>query len=337
MMDPSEIEALAGLRPLFDLVFRHLIEGAVHGRVDVYFAAVPHRRIRPFDPDYSPARHPVGAAAISDVQARWARGEFSPVWVYPKENEFILSDDYVVWEALKKGEPEFVPCWILGKPDTSIVKDLQGPLEELAVKRALGFSTEVSSAAPPSADSERRIGEAARDITTLRREWKTGRIAIGIDRGFARQFYTDIAASEIEKRTGERDGFARSLVFGAFLLAPAALLGTCILTVIAFKWYSAIAIPIAVAIYAAYQGSSALARSKLTTISWMLALSIAAFILAGPRDPLPSALIFTFLLSLWALRFTYIAAVRSLRAFVLRNAWAYNWLRGEVRVEPTKR
>ncbi len=117
----------------------------------------------------------------------------------------------------------------------------------------------------------------------------------------------------------------------------ALLLGTCILTVIAFKWYSAIAIPIAVAIYATYQGFSALARSKLTTISWMLALSIAALILAGPRDPLLSALIFTFLLSLWALRFTYVAAVRSLRAFVLRNARAYNWLRGEVRVEPAKR
>jgi len=126
-MDPSEIESLAGLRPLFVPVLHHLIERAVSGHVDVYFAAVPRPLIRPFDPDYNPARHPVGRSAISEVHAKWRSGDFTAIWVYPKDNEFIMSDDYITWEAVKEGAPDFVPCWILGKPDLERRQGFEGP------------------------------------------------------------------------------------------------------------------------------------------------------------------------------------------------------------------
>jgi hypothetical protein len=141
LMDPAEIEALAGLRPLYDPVFAYLIEGAYKGRVDVYFAAVPFALIRPFDPDYDPGKHPVGRAAIAEFVARWEQGDFAQSWVYQKGDEFVLSDDYIVWEAAKIGKPDFLPCWVLGKPNNKDLKDVQGPIDSREVPAMLGFGS----------------------------------------------------------------------------------------------------------------------------------------------------------------------------------------------------
>jgi hypothetical protein len=331
-MDPFEIEALAGLRPLFDPVFRHLIERAVTGHVDVYFAAVPRALIRPFDSDYNPARHPVGRAAISEVHAKWRSGDFTAIWVYPRDNEFIMSDDYIVWEAVKEGKPDFVPCWILGKPDLLRVKDLQGPLDESGVTQALGFAAKYATSTSRSADSRHR-GAPAQDFAALREQWEGGSVSINIDRGFARQFFTDLTLSEIETRIGERPVRAWLLVFGAFLLAPTALLVTCVFAVIVLGWFSTVAIPVAVAIYITFQSSSISALSRLGIISWMLAISILAFVLfAEPSNRLGQAMISVFLLSLWALRFMYVSAPHFLRGLILRNVRAYDLVRDQIRV-----
>jgi hypothetical protein len=139
-MDPREITALAGLQPLHDPVFSHLLESALSGRVDVYFAAVPRNAIRPFDPDYQPQRHPVGQAAIQDVVARWEKGQRQPVWVYQKGDHCVLADDYVVLEAAKITAPDYLQCWVLGRPELKGVVDVQGPLEEADVRKAIGLS-----------------------------------------------------------------------------------------------------------------------------------------------------------------------------------------------------
>ena len=137
-MDHTEIEALAGLRPLFDPVFDHLCRGAYKGLIDVYFAAVPIALIRPFDPDYDPGKHPIGKKAIAEVVAQWNEGILPQCCVYQKGDEFILSDDYLIWEAAKFGQPDFVPCWILGKPSSSDLRDVQGPIDQHDVPGLLG-------------------------------------------------------------------------------------------------------------------------------------------------------------------------------------------------------
>jgi len=149
LMDPAEIEALAGLRPLYDPVFAYLIEGAYKGRVDVYFAAVPFGLIRPFDPDYDPGKHPVGRAAIAEFVARWEKGDFAQSWVYQKGDEFVLSDDYIIWEAAKIGKPDFLPCWVLGKPSNTDLRDVQGPIDRREVPTLLGISGDHSEERPP--------------------------------------------------------------------------------------------------------------------------------------------------------------------------------------------
>jgi hypothetical protein len=139
-MELREIKALAGLQPLFDPVFQHLLESALAGRVDVYFAAVPLASIQPFDPDYAPRRHPVGEAAVRDVVRSWRAGKVQPMWVYQKDQHFVMSDDYIVWEAVKEGQPDYVPCCILGRPDHPSITDLQGPLDQPSIRKALGFN-----------------------------------------------------------------------------------------------------------------------------------------------------------------------------------------------------
>lgn len=156
MMDPLEIGALAGLRPLFDPVFDHLLEGACGGTVEVFSAAVGLELIRPFDPDYDPCKHPVGQAAVDDLVTRWSEGQWRPAWVYQQRQEFILSDDYIIWLAAKRVPLAHVPCLILGKPLHQGLRDLRGPLEEREVLSALGFPSGPRSATvTPQTPAER--------------------------------------------------------------------------------------------------------------------------------------------------------------------------------------
>lgn len=154
-MDPKEIEALAGLRPLFDPVFDHLLEGAIKGVVPVFYAQVTPSLITPFDPDYMPSKHPSGEDAVQQVMAAWRQGQFQRCWVYEKAGRLILSDDYIVLEAVRRGQPDYMPCWILGKPVHVSTRNLQGPLPADEVARLLGFvdgigaSPQPKAAAPP--------------------------------------------------------------------------------------------------------------------------------------------------------------------------------------------
>ena len=127
-VDPKEVEGLTGLRPLKDEVFLHLCEEALVGRVLVYFAAVPFALIDPFDHKYEPSKRPVGAAAIEECMEAWIKGQMRYSWVCQRGNQFILSDDYIIYHAALRGQPEFLPCWVLGKPEHPDVRDVRGPI-----------------------------------------------------------------------------------------------------------------------------------------------------------------------------------------------------------------
>lgn len=148
--DPSERTArvrvedigtgLPGLIPRFDPVFDYLVESAASGRLDVWYAAIPRNAILPFDPEYAPRKHPVGEAAVREVMSRGKKGEFAKLWVYQRGQVFVMSDDYIVWEAAREGQPDYLPCWVLGRPEHSRVVDLQGPLDHPSVLQLLGFA-----------------------------------------------------------------------------------------------------------------------------------------------------------------------------------------------------
>lgn len=63
----DKLRTIPNLVPKRDDTFVRLVVEAVGGKVPVYLAAVPLASCVPFDLDYRPDLHPVGAAAIQAV------------------------------------------------------------------------------------------------------------------------------------------------------------------------------------------------------------------------------------------------------------------------------
>lgn len=154
----------------------------------------------------------------------------------------------------------------------------------------------------------------------------SGALMIGIDRSVARKFYTDIPLSKIVEETGEAPYFEKMVVWFAFLSAPISLLGSFVLSVLAFYWWAALAIPLSMLIYSIFSGQSSMPRGGMLGISVLLALAIGSLfthLFASPFTPWYFA-VATF--SLWASRLLYSTSTAFLRAFVLRNQRALEFV-----------
>lgn len=135
-----DIHTLPELTPPEDPMFVDLLEQALKGKGAVYFAAVSMSRVRPFSPTFDVEQHPIGRAAVDDIVRRWVAGQFTNSWVYQSGEEFVLSDDYVVLAAARRGQPDYMPCWVLGRPTGEGVKDVQGPISVDDLQRLLGLA-----------------------------------------------------------------------------------------------------------------------------------------------------------------------------------------------------
>jgi hypothetical protein len=133
----SDIHFLPDLTPKHDERFSALLEGAVSGNVPIYFAAVPLAICVPFDLDYRPDLQPVGKEAITHTIDAWKHGQFHHLFVYQRGKWFVVSDDYISLFAALQGQPDYVPCWVFGKPDSDLVRDVQGPLASEDVLKML--------------------------------------------------------------------------------------------------------------------------------------------------------------------------------------------------------
>jgi hypothetical protein len=102
----------------------------------------------------------------------------------------------------------------------------------------------------------------------------SGALLIGIDRSVARKFYTDIPLSKIQEETGETPYIEKMVVWFAFLTAPIALLASFVLSVFAFHWWAALAIPLSILIYFIFSSKSSMPRGGMLGISVLLALTI---------------------------------------------------------------
>lgn len=147
---------------------------------------------------------------------------------------------------------------------------------------------------------------------------------LGIDRPFSRKFYTDISLSAIEQNTGERCYFEKGLVLLAFIGGPLAILGSFILSVIVFKWWSLLLIPAGALFWIGYKGDSSRGTARLWPVSIFLAVTIMVYLLDFLRDDVALVLL-AFLLALWCERFVYVGSVLFLRSFVVRNFRAFNF------------
>ncbi len=109
-------------------------------RLPVYFAAVPLILCVPFDLDYRPDLHPIGRKAIEASRRASRQNNFHRLIVYPRRKWFAISDDYIHLFAALEGRPDYLPCFILGKPDNEMLRDVQGPIAAEDVPRILGMA-----------------------------------------------------------------------------------------------------------------------------------------------------------------------------------------------------
>ncbi len=135
----SEIHTLPELTPKSDERLTALLEAAIAGEVPVYFAAVPLALCVPFDLDYRPDEHPVGAQAITETTEAGKNGQFQTMFAYPRGRWFVIPDDYIPLFAALNGLPDYVPCWVLGKPENDLVRDVQGPINPSELPKLLGL------------------------------------------------------------------------------------------------------------------------------------------------------------------------------------------------------
>ena len=124
---------------------------ALAGRVPVYFAAIPRNLVVPFDPKFDVTVHPAGRAGVERVMGEWRRGNFRKVWVYERDGQYVAADDYVTLEAARRGEPDYLPCWVLGRPTLPGVEDVQGPIRAEDLRKILLGADDPRTRAPGTA------------------------------------------------------------------------------------------------------------------------------------------------------------------------------------------
>jgi hypothetical protein len=132
---PGQPEVNTDWKPPTDPVFQYLLQEALIGTLEVFFAAVPLLRVKRYSPQFRPENSSEGREVIAQITAEWRRGEFKKLWVYPKGDLFVSADDYFTLAAAEAGEPDFLPCWVLGRPRTDITKDIQGPIDQKALRK----------------------------------------------------------------------------------------------------------------------------------------------------------------------------------------------------------
>lgn len=138
-INPNEIHFLPELTPKRDEMLLSLMEQALKDELPLYYAAIPLALCIHFDVEYRPDMHPLGKTAIKQASDEATQNIFQELLVYPKGLWFVVADDYIPLFAAIGGLPDYVPCYILGKPDNPHIKDVQGPIHQQDVAKVLGL------------------------------------------------------------------------------------------------------------------------------------------------------------------------------------------------------
>jgi hypothetical protein len=156
-----------------------------------------------------------------------------------------------------------------------------------------------------------------------------GKLLIGIDRPFARRFYTDTPIAAVLAETGEAPYFEKLTIFPLFVGGPLLLLSASISAAIFFGWWAVLTIPVFIFIWMLYYSASSHGRSRSIGISIVL---VCCFIVSFTSlIPFSFGVTFSlFFASLWCSRVLYSASTMYLRCFILRNARAFEMLRDEI-------
>jgi hypothetical protein len=113
--------------PPRDAVLAYLLLEALAGELPVYVGAVPLGRLRRFRDDFRPERTTDGERLVRAIFEQLRADALPRLWVYPRGDVFMVSDDYLTLAAAERGG-DLVPCWILGPVPPAHLKHLRGPI-----------------------------------------------------------------------------------------------------------------------------------------------------------------------------------------------------------------
>jgi len=159
----------------------------------------------------------------------------------------------------------------------------------------------------------------------VRRE-AAGQVLVGVDRTFARRFYTGVPLRQIEERTGEGPYFEKMVIYLAFFGGPLALLASLFLSIWILGWWSALLIPVAVVVWIGFHANSARGAARIHFTSLILISCVLALVFSGGPNRERWGLALTYTTALWLSRLLYASATSFLRAFALRNRLAWEWI-----------
>lgn len=161
-----------------------------------------------------------------------------------------------------------------------------------------------------------------------------GKLRLGIDRPYARKFYTDVPLRLVEQETGEAPYFEKVVSYACFLGSPIALLLSSIVAIFTFGWWSVAVVPLSFVTWLLYAGRSAAGTSRLFGITLVLA-AVLLFHVVQPDARRFTSFFLLFTLSLWLHRLLYVAATVFLRSFIIRNHRAFTFVYDHVVIRST--
>ena len=135
----NQIASIPELTPPKDPEFARRLDAVWSGAMPMYYATVPVTLLRPFSSEYDPSKHPIGVQMIERVMRDWSGGQMKYMIGYEQDGAMIISDHYIVLAAIQRGQPEYVPVWVMGKPSLAGLMDVQGPIMQSDIPKLLGF------------------------------------------------------------------------------------------------------------------------------------------------------------------------------------------------------
>lgn len=149
-----------------------------------------------------------------------------------------------------------------------------------------------------------------------------GKLLIGVDRAFARKFYTEFPLKEIRKRTGEAPYFEKGVTFLCWSGSPSALLTTLVMSPFLLGWWSLLTIPLSILVWVGFSTNSSRGSAGLSFPTLILGSSIGSWS-TGLLAWRFSLVLFSLAIAVWLGRLLYVATTVFLRGFALRNHLAF--------------
>lgn len=152
-----------------------------------------------------------------------------------------------------------------------------------------------------------------------------GQVRIGVDRVLARRFFTNGSLAKIREHTGDAPTAEKAIVFSLWVTSFILLVGSVVVSFIAFAWWGLAAALICPIVYFSFASMSVLGHTGLVGISAVLVVALIAPI-AGKLSVAAGLFIVLFVLSLWCIQFVYVASTSFYRVYALRSPKHYELL-----------